>query len=84
MNTKVEDFKWNNESYVDCRPTFDPQTIKYYSLSVFAVTFVVPLFIQSYSYASIARRLLGKSGDTNVNLRKSNSGDEDRAKVILP
>lgn len=79
-------FEWDNQTYVDCRSNSEPTAMAMFSISAFAVNFVVPLLIQTYCYASIGRRIRESRktiADSGQRFRRSSSIDEERVKVCL-
>ncbi|XP_054157241.1 trissin receptor-like [Oppia nitens] len=77
-------FRWNNQTYYDCRlEGMDYLWEQIYNTSVFILTFAIPLLIQSYSYASIGRKLLkDKVINNRLALRRNSGSDRDKAKII--
>ncbi|KAJ6225684.1 hypothetical protein RDWZM_004229 [Blomia tropicalis] len=59
-NTKIVQFLWNNQTYLDCRPDYELYESRWYNIVSVMVTFGFPLLIQAYCYASVIRCLLSK------------------------
>ncbi|CAG2115829.1 unnamed protein product [Medioppia subpectinata] len=83
IHTTTEAFIWNNTTYYDCRGAeMDELTSKIYNTSVFILTFAFPLLIQTFSYASIGRKLLrDKIINNKLALRRNSGHERDRAKI---
>ncbi|KAH9404396.1 hypothetical protein TYRP_000219 [Tyrophagus putrescentiae] len=56
----VNNKKWNNQTYLDCRPDMELYGSRYYNIVSVMSTFGFPLLIQSYCYYSVIRCLLSK------------------------
>ena len=84
LHTKTVPFEWDNGViYYDCRASeMEELPSKIYNISVFILTFALPLLIQTFSYGSIGRKLMrDKCINNKLPLRRNSGQDRNKVKV---
>ncbi len=73
--------RWNNQTYLDCRPDMELYGSRYYNIVSVMSTFGFPLLIQSYCYYSVIRCLLSKDTVTISQACRRHNREMKRVRV---
>ncbi|CAG2176976.1 unnamed protein product, partial [Oppiella nova] len=75
FHSKTVAFLYKNITYYDCREEWDEAEGKAYTVIIFLLTFLVPLFVLAYTYGNIGYKIFfykAPNSSQSLHLRANN------------
>ena len=82
-NSIAEPFNWGNQTYYDCKETWEQSTGQIYTCLIFTITFALPMIILSYVYGSVAYKVFHHSAPGHSNPIRDYQQQQAKIKVFL-
>lgn len=82
-NSNAEPFIWANQTYYDCKETWEQSSGQIYTCLIFTLTFALPLIILSYVYGSIAYKVFHRLPPGNSSLHRDRQQYHTKIKVLI-
>src|SRR5437867_1337893 len=69
-HTASNPFPWGNETYHDCKETWEPEIGRIYTGAIFTITFALPMCILIFAYVSIGWKMYKHSIPGNADVAR--------------
>jgi hypothetical protein len=81
-NSVAEPFQVGNDTYYDCKETWDDESTRSYTLAIFTITFALPMTILTYVYGSVALKMFRHSLPGNADAARDEAQHIAKVKVF--
>ncbi|XP_022250305.1 probable G-protein coupled receptor 83 [Limulus polyphemus] len=82
IQSRAEKFRWAGEDYYECQETWDEESGKIYTVTVFIVTFVLPLVVMTFTYSSIGWKMWKHNAPGNADVTRDERHLKTKFKTV--